>query len=58
MDDHSSLRQRAGDLLAAMTLEEKAGQITQYFYFTGWPPQKRTAKYANSLEKPPFPAAA
>src|SRR5215472_15105362 len=31
--------QRADTLLAAMTLEEKAGQLSQYFYLTGMQPQ-------------------
>lgn len=31
-----SLVQRADALLASMTLEEKAGQLSQYFYFRGW----------------------
>jgi beta-glucosidase len=32
-------QQRAEALLAAMTLEEKAGQLSQYFYLAGLPPQ-------------------
>lgn len=31
-----SLVQRANALLATMTLEEKAGQLSQYFYMGGW----------------------
>src|SRR5690348_8629700 len=33
------LVQRANALLATMTLEEKAGQLSQYFYFGGWTSQ-------------------
>ena len=32
--------QRAGDLLARLTVEEKAGQLTQYFYMTGGDPSE------------------
>ncbi|HEY1012079.1 MAG TPA: glycoside hydrolase family 3 N-terminal domain-containing protein [Herpetosiphonaceae bacterium] len=39
MDPTDSLRQRADALLADMTLEEKAGQLTQYFYLPGLAPQ-------------------
>jgi beta-glucosidase len=34
-----TLQQRAETLLTAMTLEEKAGQLSQYFHLTGLPPQ-------------------
>ena len=33
----AEIRTRVDDLLAAMTPEEKAGQLTQYFYFGGLP---------------------
>ena len=33
----AAIRTRVDDLLAAMTPEEKAGQLTQYFYFGGLP---------------------
>jgi beta-glucosidase len=36
MTSNDSLDQRADALLAEMTLEEKAGQLSQYFYFGGW----------------------
>ncbi|GIV94246.1 glycoside hydrolase family 3 N-terminal domain-containing protein [Chloroflexus aurantiacus] len=39
MTTNDALVQRADDLLAKMTLEEKAGQISQYFYFRGWTAQ-------------------
>src|SRR3954453_24181948 len=39
MTTNGTLQQRAAELLAAMNLEEKAGQLTQYFYFAGWPAQ-------------------
>ncbi len=39
MDTIEALQQRADALLAAMTLEEKAGQISQYFHFAGWTTQ-------------------
>lgn len=39
MTTHETLQQRANTLLAAMTLEEKAGQLSQYFYLTGMQPQ-------------------
>jgi len=35
MTTNENLQQRADTLLASMTLEEKAGQISQYFYLTG-----------------------
>lgn len=35
MSTDTSLEQRADALLGTMTLEEKAGQISQYFYFSG-----------------------
>src|SRR5262249_5955008 len=42
-NDHMSidnpLVQRANALLATMSLEEKAGQLSQYFYFGGWTAQ-------------------
>jgi beta-glucosidase len=39
MGTDSSLAQRADALLATMTLEEKAGQLSQYFYMGGWTAQ-------------------
>ena len=33
LDATTSPEQRADDLLARLTLEEKAGQLSQYFYF-------------------------
>jgi beta-glucosidase len=39
MSTDDSLAQRADALLATMTLEEKAGQVSQYFYMGGWTPQ-------------------
>jgi beta-glucosidase len=39
MSIDDSLVQRANVLLATMTLEEKAGQLSQYFYFGGWTAQ-------------------
>jgi beta-glucosidase len=39
MSTNDSLAQRAGALLATMTLEEKAGQLSQYFYMGGWAQQ-------------------
>ena len=39
MSIDDSLVQRANVLLATMTLEEKAGQLSQYFYFGGWAAQ-------------------
>jgi beta-glucosidase len=36
---NETLHQRAETLLAAMSLEEKAGQLSQYFYLTGMQPQ-------------------
>jgi beta-glucosidase len=39
MSTDDSLAQRATALLATMTLEEKAGQLSQYFYFGGWTAQ-------------------
>ena len=39
MSTDDSLVQRANALLATMTLEEKAGQLSQYFYMSGWTPQ-------------------
>ena len=44
--DEATVRSRVQELLAAMTVEEKAGQLTQYFYFgspdaeVGGTPQK------------------
>lgn len=38
MTTNETLQQRADALLATLTLEEKAGQLTQYFYFP-WPAQ-------------------
>lgn len=35
MTTNETLQQRADTLLASMTLEEKAGQVSQYFYLTG-----------------------
>ncbi|GAA4750583.1 glycoside hydrolase family 3 N-terminal domain-containing protein [Amnibacterium soli] len=34
MTDDAGITARIDDLLAAMTIEEKAGQLTQYFYFS------------------------
>jgi beta-glucosidase len=39
MSTDDPLAQRANALLATMTLEEKAGQLSQYFYFGGWTAQ-------------------
>src|SRR5579884_1382683 len=39
MTTTATVAQRAETLLAAMTLEEKAGQLSQYFYFTAFPAQ-------------------
>jgi beta-glucosidase len=39
MTTDDSTVQRATALLATMTLEEKAGQLSQYFYFGGWTAQ-------------------
>ena len=39
MSIDSSLAQRADALLTTMTLEEKAGQVSQYFYMGGWTSQ-------------------
>ena len=39
MTTNETQEQRADMLLAAMTLEEKAGQLSQYFYLTGMQPQ-------------------
>ncbi len=39
MSTNEILHQRAETLLAAMTLEEKAGQLSQYFYLTGFSAQ-------------------
>lgn len=39
MDTDARLTQRADALLASMTLEEKAGQISQYFHMPGWAAQ-------------------
>lgn len=36
MSTVETLEQRADALLAEMTLEEKAGQLSQYFYMAGW----------------------
>jgi beta-glucosidase len=36
---NETLHQRAETLLAAMILEEKAGQLSQYFYLAGFPAQ-------------------
>ena len=33
MPDHEAIRSRVDELIAAMTPAEKAGQLTQYFYF-------------------------
>jgi beta-glucosidase len=35
--DEAAIRERVESLLAEMTLAEKAGQLTQYFYFGGLP---------------------
>ena len=35
MTMNETFQRRAETLLAAMTLEEKAGQISQYFYLAG-----------------------
>lgn len=34
---HSNISERVESLLSEMTIEEKAGQLTQYFYFGGLP---------------------
>jgi beta-glucosidase len=34
-----TIQERTDALLAAMTLEEKAGQLSQYFHMPGWTPQ-------------------
>src|SRR5687768_2395634 len=34
MDDRNGIRERVDALLSAMSVEEKAGQLTQYFYFS------------------------
>ena len=39
MSTDGPLAQRADALLATMTLEEKAGQLSQYFYMGGWTAQ-------------------
>src|SRR5437867_3750296 len=39
MSIDSSLAQRADAMLTTMTLEEKAGQLSQYFYMGGWTQQ-------------------
>lgn len=39
MGTDDPLVQRATALLATMTLEEKSGQLSQYFYFGGWTAQ-------------------
>ncbi len=39
MTTTETLAQRAETLLATMTLEEKAGQLSQYFYFAAFPAQ-------------------
>ncbi|GLV60304.1 beta-glucosidase [Dictyobacter sp. S3.2.2.5] len=39
MTTNETLQQRVDTLLAAMTLEEKAGQLSQYFYFRDMPGQ-------------------
>ncbi len=39
MSANNPLKQRANALLATMTLEEKAGQLSQYFYMGGWSAQ-------------------
>jgi beta-glucosidase len=41
---NESFQQRANALLASMTLEEKAGQISQYFYLTGMSAQTELAE--------------
>lgn len=42
MITNDTLEQRAAALLETMTLEEKVGQLTQYFYMdiAAWPPQR------------------
>jgi hypothetical protein len=39
MSTDDRLAQRANALLVTMTPEEKAGQLSQYFYFGGWTTQ-------------------
>jgi beta-glucosidase len=39
MNTVETLEQRAKALLATMTFEEKAGQLSQYFYIVGWTAQ-------------------
>ena len=39
MSIDANLVERANTLLTTMTLEEKAGQLSQYFYFGGWSAQ-------------------
>ncbi|HMA34921.1 MAG TPA: glycoside hydrolase family 3 N-terminal domain-containing protein [Chloroflexia bacterium] len=39
MTNNDTLHQRAAALLAAMTLQEKAGQLSQYFHLAAWPEQ-------------------
>lgn len=39
MTTNETFQQRTDTLLAAMTLEEKAGQLSQYFYLAGMQPQ-------------------
>ena len=43
-----AIRARVDELLAAMTPEEKAGQLTQYFYFGGLPEPDPPAELSNA----------
>lgn len=47
----AGIHQRALDLLARMTVEEKAGQLTQYFKFPNSPDQIDKAKRGQSVEE-------
>ena len=44
----AAIRTRVDDLLAAMTPEEKAGQLTQYFYFGGLPEPEPPGDLSNA----------
>ena len=39
----AAIRSRADELIAGMTVEEKAGQLTQYFYFGSLTGRRRRA---------------
>ncbi|MCW2525871.1 MAG: glycoside hydrolase family 3 domain protein [Pseudonocardiales bacterium] len=49
----ADIRARADELIAAMTLAEKAGQVTQYFYFGGLPGTDADTDAGASDDLPP-----